>query len=174
MYMRILVRFLEHDVSHSLAVTMIGNLFVHLHIVCRSSGIANTITYATGENSAVPANPPTPASPTTTSKGSRRSSRAPAKSLHADISGTVKNLSEASTTLAESLSPASLTATPTELPGQTTSSAPENTRAGTHWRSAYTYTKEHLDAAAFEAQEEAQNTDAFREIANLTCKYDLT
>ena len=170
--MRILVRFLEHDVSHSLAVTMIGNLFVHLHIVCRSSGIANTTGYAMTENSEMPANPPTTTLLTPTSKRSHESTRAPAKSSQSETAATADSFGEASTTLAESFPKESLTATPTQLPDDTTSRARSSTSAGTQCRKAYT--KEHLDAAALAAQKQAQNKDAFRGIANLTCTYDPT
>ena len=138
--------------------------FVHLHIVCHSFGIANSTGYAMAENSEVPANPPTTARLTSTSTRSHESSRAPAKSFHSETAATADNFGE--------VRKESLTATPTQLPGDTTSPTRCITSAGTQCRKAYT--KEHLDAAALAAQKQAQNKDAFRGIANLTCKYELT
>ena len=150
---------------------MISIPVVHLHTVSRSFGIANTRRNAMATNSGVPAHPPTIARLTQTSKRSHESTRAPAKSLHPEAAATADNFGLASTTLAESFPKESLTATPTQLPGDTTSPARSITSAGTQCRKAYT--KEHLDAAALAAQKQAQSKDAFRGIANLTCKYDL-
>ena len=145
---------------------------VHLHTVCRSFGIANTRRNAMATNSGVPTHPPTIARLTQTSKRSHESTRAPAKSSQSETAATADSFGEASTTRAESSPKESLTATPTQLPDDTTSCARSSTSAGTQCRKAYT--KEHLDAAALAAQKQAQNKDAFRGIANLTCKYDLT
>ena len=145
---------------------------VNLHTVCRSLGIANTRENAMATNSGVPAHPPTTARLTQTSKRSHESTRAPAKSSQSETAATTDSFGEASTTLAESSPKEALTATPTQLPDDTTSRARSSTSTGTQCRQAYT--KEHLDAAALAAQTQAQNKDAFRGIANLTCKYDLT
>ena len=135
-------------------------------------GIANTRGDAIAENSGVPAHPPTTERLTPTSKRSHESSRAAAKSSHSETAATADNFGEASTTLAELSPKASLTATPTQLPDDATSRARSITNAGTQCRKACT--KDRLDAVASAAQKRAQDNDAFRDIANLTCEYDLT
>ena len=135
-------------------------------------GIANTRGDAIAENSGVPAHPPTTERLTPTSKRSHESIRATAKSSHSEMAATADNFGEAHTTPAESFPKESLTAALTQLPDQTTSSSPNITNAETQCRKAYT--KDRLDAVASAAQEKARDNDAFRDIANLTCEYDLT